>query len=145
MPYCALPLTLSGESRRLAGVPMSFQSLGCLSGTSPGRDSVAARSTNAPYASVRPVGPWMTTPPVARQELASTFHVCAAAATSSARAPAPARRSGSQLPRTDVEPPVSWTPNSGSAYSASLGGACSSRTWLSSTSSSSASSMGMEV
>ena len=65
MPYCALPLTLSGESRRLAGVPMSFQSLGCLSGTSPGRDSVAARSTNAPYASVRPVGPWMTTPPVA--------------------------------------------------------------------------------
>src|SRR2546422_8393169 len=46
------------------------------------------------------------------------------------RAVAPARRSGSQLPRTDVEPPVSWTPNNGSAYSASSGGACSRRTWL---------------
>src|SRR5207253_3159403 len=69
----------------------------------------------------------------------------AAADTSMVRAVAPARRNCSQLPRTDVEPPVSWTPKSGSAYSASSGGACSSRTWLRSTSSSSASSIGIDV
>ena len=61
------------------------------------------------------------------------------------RAVAPARRNGSQLPRTDVEPPVSCTPKNGSAYSASSGGACSRRTCLRSTSSSSARSMGIAV
>ncbi len=42
----------------------------------------------------------------ARQEFESTFQVAHAADTSILRAAAPARRSGSQAPRTDVEPPV---------------------------------------
>ena len=94
---------------------MSFHSGGGLRGTSLGLGNRAARSTSAPYARVRPLAPCTTAPLAARQALGSTFQACAAAVTSMVRAAAPARRSGSQFPRTDVEPPVSWTPNSGSA------------------------------
>ena len=61
------------------------------------------------------MGACITVPRAAWHEAGSTFQVAAAAATSRLRAAAPARRSGSQLPRTDVDPPVSCTPNSGSA------------------------------
>src|SRR5205823_3999722 len=104
---CAVPSTLSGVSSRFAGVPISLKSLGSLRATPLGTGRSAARSTRAPYVRLRPVGPCITTPFAARHELGSTFQVCAAADTSMVRAVAPARRNGSQLPRTDVEPPVS--------------------------------------
>ncbi len=43
MPYCALPLTLSGVSRRFTGLPISLRSLSALSLTSCGAGSLAAR------------------------------------------------------------------------------------------------------
>src|SRR5881397_1217102 len=107
MPNCAVPSTLSGVSSRFAGVPISLKSLGSLRATALGTGRSAARSTRAPYVRLRPVGPCITTPFAARHELRSTFQVWAAADTSMVRAVAPARRNGSQLPRTDVEPPVS--------------------------------------
>ena len=57
----------------------------------------------------------MTTPFSARQSLAATPHVSAAAEISMLRAVAPARRSGSQKPRMEVEPPVAWKPIRGLA------------------------------
>ncbi|MDT4855981.1 hypothetical protein FQZ97_903560 [compost metagenome] len=48
MPNIALPLTLSGESVRLAGVPISLNCDGSFSGTSPGSGNCAAASTNSP-------------------------------------------------------------------------------------------------
>ena len=48
MPNSAAPLTLSGLSRRLAGVPISLKSFGFLSWTLRGSDRVAALSTKAP-------------------------------------------------------------------------------------------------
>jgi len=48
MPYCAFPLTLSGVSRRLAGVPISLKAFGSLSATSLGTDNLAAFSAKAP-------------------------------------------------------------------------------------------------
>ena len=44
MPNSALPFTLSGLSRRLAGVPISVKSFGSLSATLSGTGSVAALS-----------------------------------------------------------------------------------------------------
>ncbi len=48
MPNLALPFTLSGVSRRLAGVPMSVKSLGSFSATLSGTGNFAAASTRAP-------------------------------------------------------------------------------------------------
>ena len=74
------------------------------------------------------------------------FQRFAAAETSIVRAIAPASRSGCHDARMAFEFPVAWIPpNSGLPYSFSLGGACYSRTWLRSTSSSSAISIAMEV
>jgi len=106
MLNCAVPFTFAGVSSRLAGVPISVKSLGSLSVTCVGTGSVAARSASAPYPSLRPVGVWVTTPRCARHDAASTFQVCAAAATSMLRAAAPARRIGSYSSFTDVEAPV---------------------------------------
>src|SRR4029077_11810107 len=82
-------------SRRFAGVPIKVKSFGSLSAIVSGTGRVAAFSARAPYVSVRPVGPWVTTPRLARHDAGSTSHVWAAAATSMVRAVAPARRSGS--------------------------------------------------
>jgi len=71
------------------------------------------------------VGVWVTTPRCARHDAASTFQLCAAAATSMLRAAAPARRIGSYRNFTDDDAPVIWKPTSGLAYSLSSGGACS--------------------
>jgi hypothetical protein len=79
-----------------------------------------------------------------RQPDASTPHSFAAAATSIARAVAPARRSGIHKARTEVDPPVAWKPVAGLKY-AGPGGAASTVTCSMATSSSSASSIGMEV
>jgi len=48
IPYTALPFTLSGVSRRLAGVPISLKSRGSLRSTLSGTGRVAAVSTSAP-------------------------------------------------------------------------------------------------
>ena len=69
-----------------------------------------------------------TTPCCARQTAGSTSHRLAAAAISSVRPTAPAWRSGVQKARTEDERPVVWMCRIELAYSASLGGACSSRT-----------------
>ena len=69
-----------------------------------------------------------TTPCCARQTAGSTPHRLAAAAISSVRPTAPAWRSGVQKARTEDDRPVVWMCRIELAYSASLGGACSSRT-----------------
>src|SRR5262245_11115330 len=48
MPNFAVPLTLSGASRRLADVPISLKSFGSLSGMLRGSGSAAALSASAP-------------------------------------------------------------------------------------------------
>ena len=112
MLYCAVPFTLARASRRLAGVPISLNCAGPRRSTAAGTGRVAAVSTSSPYVSVRFVGTWITAPFSARQDVGSTCHVRAAAATSIVRAVAPARRSGAQAVRTDVEAPVAWNPRS---------------------------------
>src|SRR3989454_4678060 len=123
MPYWALPFTLSGVSRRFAGVPINVKSFGSLSGTLSGTGSLAAFSAREPYGSVRPVGVWVTTPRLARHDAGSTSHVWAAAATSMVRAVAPARRNGSTNELTLDDPAVSGSPNNGVAQRVSAGGA----------------------
>ena len=48
MLYCAVPFTLAGASRRLAGVPISLNSVGPRRATVSGTGRVAAVSTSAP-------------------------------------------------------------------------------------------------
>jgi hypothetical protein len=55
IPNFAEPLTLPGESRRFAEVPMIFQSFASLSGTLSGTGRVAALSASWPYESMRPL------------------------------------------------------------------------------------------
>ena len=81
----------------------------------------------------------MTDPFSVRQVEPSTPQVRAAAVTSMARAVAPAWRIGSYLVRTLELPPVSWSPNFGSAQ------ACSTRTRDQSASSSSATIIASDV
>ena len=69
----------------------------------------------------RLLGVWITAPFSARHSALSTFHVCAAAATSSSRAAAPALRSGVNAARTLVLPPVPCIPNMGFVYALSAG------------------------
>ena len=117
MPYSAVPLTLSGVSSRLAGVPISLKSFGSLSATCRGRHRQRRRPLRelavAELAAGRVVDDYAVLR--ARQEAASTPQVCAAASTRSMRAAAPAWRSGFQKARTEVEPPVTWTPRRGLA------------------------------
>ncbi len=48
IPYCAVPFTLLGVSRRLAGVPISVKSFGSLSVTLSGTGSAAAWAASTP-------------------------------------------------------------------------------------------------
>ena len=93
MPNCVLPLTLSAESTRRSGWPMSLKSFGSFSATLPGIGSLAAAPASAPKPSCRFDAAWLTTPRATVQLAGSTFHCAAAAATSSVRATAPASRS----------------------------------------------------
>src|SRR6266700_2256135 len=85
MPKSGLPVTLSGMSRRGAGLPMRFQSLGSLSFTSPEGSSLEAAWASWPNRSLLRDGLWMTTPFSASHSDPGTFHLCAAAATSISR------------------------------------------------------------
>ena len=87
---------------------------------------------------------WMTMPFSVRQSAGSVFHLSAAAATSIARAVAPALRIGSQCPRTEVDPPVACMPNIG-LLKAGSAPACLTLILDQSASSSSATSIGIAV
>ena len=110
-----------------------------------GTGKAAAGAASAPYVRRRPLGRCTTSPLRAWHSDGLTFHWLAAACTSITRAVAPAWRIGSQAARMDVEPPVIWRPSSGLPYSLSSAPACLTRTWPSPTSSSSATSIGIEV
>src|SRR5260370_6253508 len=92
MPYTALPVTLSGVSRRLTLVPMIFQSFGSLSLISDGGSILDAATATLPKVVLRPDGVWVMTPSAAVHSAAGTFHSSAAAAISIMRAAAPPLR-----------------------------------------------------
>ncbi len=142
MPNRARPVIFSGVSRRLVGFPMSFQSLGSLSCTVFGAGSLAAASASSPYRAR--LLPAITTPFSVRQSAGLTPNFWAAAATSTARAVAPAWRHRSNSDQVLLEPPVICMPKAVWAYTGAAG-ACSTRILDQSASSSSATSIGRAV
>src|SRR5260370_1189908 len=62
MPYTALPVTLSGVSRRLTPLPMIFQSFGSLSLISDGGSILDAATATLPKVVLRPDGVITHTP-----------------------------------------------------------------------------------
>src|SRR5262245_17611796 len=98
-------------SRRLTDLPMSFQSLGSLRGTSAGGVSLAAASATLPYVVVRPDGPCLMTLLAALHSDAGTPHPLAAAWTSITRAVAPPLRTYSLDSRMPRLPPVEKLPH----------------------------------
>ena len=85
-----MPVDLASESMRCTGVPIKVKFLGSLSTTSLGTSSLAAAATNSPK---QPLWlPLLSTPLLTVMLSAETFHCCAAAATSMARAVAPTLR-----------------------------------------------------
>jgi hypothetical protein len=102
----ALPLVLSGESLRGARLPMSLKSLGSLSRTSAGTPSRAAAFASWPKLAWRLEAECITAPSLTLTSSSGTFHCFAAAATSMARAEAPALRSCSHELAIAVLPPV---------------------------------------
>ena len=125
MPNRAAPCTFSAESTRRSGLPINVNCVGLLSTTFAGSGMPAAALARAPKLALRLDGSCVTIPRATLQLAASTCQRAAAAATSMARATAPASRSTCQWLRVLVEPPVACSPSNGVAYSASLGGACS--------------------
>jgi hypothetical protein len=92
MPQTCAPVNLSWMSRRITGLPMSFQSFGSFSGTLAGGVSLAAASATLPKLVLRPDGPWVMPQFAARHSLTGTFHSSAAACNSISRAVAPPLR-----------------------------------------------------
>ena len=90
MPNCARPLTLSGESRRFVGWPMTVQDDGGSSAIVAGRGSFDAASVSSANAARR--SPARTAPFSTRHDEGGTPHFCAAASTNSVRASAPTWR-----------------------------------------------------
>jgi hypothetical protein len=109
MPKRALPSILAGVSSRCWGRPMSWYCDGDLSGTSEGSDCFAASAASSPKPAERPDA-WDTTPEATVHSAAGTLQRAAAAATSIARALAPASRIGPHRSFTLDEPPVIMTP-----------------------------------
>jgi len=145
MPNSAVPLVLAGVSSRRVRLPTMRKSPGSLSATFSGTGSFDASAASWPYEAFLPPGP-VTLPFSAFRLLASTFHFAAAADSSISRTCAPATRSFSQPSRTDVEPPVSCgPPRRALPYSLVLGGAITTCTVRTSTLSSSAISIGIDV
>src|SRR5229473_5253228 len=117
MAYCALPSTLDGISRRLGEVRRIVKLAGFLSAGLVGTDCVAAERASSPNVALRPEAACVTRDAFAAHSDARTPHCCAAAASNISFAAAPATRMPySPVPRTAVEPPVTWKPN----HSASL-------------------------
>ncbi len=112
IPNSALPFNFSGVSSRLIGLPISLNVFGSLSCTFAGGVSLAAADARCPYVRLR-FGPFSTAPDSVRQMDGSTFHCCAAAAISMARAAAPAWRNCSSPDHTLELPPVICMPKAG--------------------------------
>jgi hypothetical protein len=109
---CWVPVDLAFESRRgsfFASTPISRKLPGSLSFTSCGTLSRAAAPASSPKLACFPCPACASTPSVTVISPAGTFQALAAAATSMARAVAPAWRSCIQEFATAVEPPVPWT------------------------------------
>ena len=148
IPYSARPVTMSRASTTRRGRPAIFHSRGSLSFASPvGGGSVAAMPASWPYETRRP-SRCRTWPSAVRKSGACAFQSCAAAATSRARACAPALRWSSQASGMLVLPPTPWSPTlslSPSGVTSSKSGIGSTVTSSQRTSSSSAISIGNAV
>ncbi|MNN69007.1 hypothetical protein D3C81_1847570 [compost metagenome] len=103
----ALPSVLSALSLRARrSWPIRVKSFGDLSFTSSGTGCRAAASASSPKPALRPEAAWLTTPLLTEISCADTFHCSAAAATSMARALAPALRICSKELAMAELPPV---------------------------------------
>src|SRR5262245_13788063 len=145
IPKPACPLTFSRMSRRGVGWPSKWNSFGLFNETVLGTGRVAALSTSDPYRTRRPLASWITSPFSVEQVFSATPQVCAAAVTSIVCAVAPASRRIFHIPRTLLLPAVSCAPPKlGLPYLGSAG-THSVLILFQSTSSSSATSIGMDV
>ena len=106
MVNTALPLVLALLSVRATRLPISLKSFGSFSLTSDGTGWRAASAASAPNVVRRDDARCVTTPLLTVMASAGTFHSCAAAATSMARAAAPAVRICSNEFAIAVLPPV---------------------------------------
>jgi len=124
-----------------------LKAAGSLRLTCVGTGSFAALPASSPKVALRPAPVCDTTPWLTLISLAGTAHALAAAATSMARAVAPAWRSCCQELATAVEPPVSWIlpPIARLPYMGTCAGALSTRIWSQDASSSSATIAGSPV
>ena len=148
MANCCLPLDLARASSRVSfSLPTILKAAGSLRVTCVGRGSLAALPASSPKVALRPVPVCDTTPWLTLISLAGTAHALAAAATSMARAVAPACRSCCQELATAVEPPVSWIlpPIARLPYMGTWAGALSTRICSQEASSSSATIAGSPV
>ncbi len=142
MPKSGLPVSSAGLSTPVVNLPIIRYSFGSFIRRVAwsGKGSFAASAASSPYPSERPVAPCSTRPACVEHSASGTPQRAAAAAIISCRPAAPARRSGSQLIGVAIDPPANCGP-----YALSSRLACSTCTWLHSTSSSSAISMGSMV
>ena len=148
---CCLPVDFArASSRGSFSLPTILKSVGFLRGTFAGTGSFAAAPASSPRVALRPVPACDTTPSLTVMSVAGTPQRAAAAATSIARAVAPASRSCCQELATAVDPPVScaWAPIGTKArfwYVGTSAGALSTRIWAQEASSSSATIAGSPV
>ena len=112
MPKRALPSCLAAASCRRIGLPIRVNWSAVFSTGWSGSGSLAARSASSPKRSWRLLAAWRTTPWATLQSATGTPQAWAAAATSMARALAPASRIGIHKSLTLDEPPVACRPNS---------------------------------
>src|SRR6266480_426058 len=148
MANCCLPVDLArASSRGSFSLPTMLKAAGSLRLTCVGTGSFAALPASSPKVALRPAPVCDTTPWLTLISLAGTAHALAAAATSMARAVAPAWRSCCQELATAVEPPVSWIlpPIARLPYTGTCAGALSTRIWSQDASSSSATIAGSPV
>ncbi|MDT4864515.1 hypothetical protein FQZ97_992790 [compost metagenome] len=104
-----MPLTLAAESLRGSGWPISLKSLGSLSLTCCGTGCSAAALASSPKLACLPEAACLSTPSATAISCADTRQRWAAAATSMARAVAPALRNCSQELAMALLPPVPCT------------------------------------
>src|SRR6188472_551209 len=111
MPSFLCPVVLSTVSRRLMGLPASFQSLGSLRLISLGGASLEAAPATLPNVVLRPDGLCVILLCSAVHSAAGTFHSSAAAWISIMRAAAPPCRTYSCEVRMPRLPPVEKSPH----------------------------------
>src|SRR4051812_21958300 len=112
MPYFAVPFTFDGMSTLGTDVRRIVKLSGFLRAGLVGTSSTAAAEASSPKVALRPDAAWVTFDFAAAHSAAGTPHLAAAAASSISLAAAPATRMpNSPVPRTDVDPPVTWSPN----------------------------------